>query len=156
MENDKEYLRRAVGLAKESMEKGGFPAGAVIVKDGQIISEAISIGNILHDPTSHAELVSIRKACEVLSSTDLTGATLYESLESCVMCLSAASWAGVSRIVFGCKKTQEMVEKRYYEGITDNNLLNNDNTNKIELIYSNDFEYESLELIATWEKQFEQ
>src|SRR3989344_3808482 len=113
---DKEYLKLAVDQAKESVEAGGFPAGAIIVKDGKIVAERISIGFELNDPTSHAETSSVRKACSDLKTSDLSGATLYASLQPCIMCFSVSNWANISRIVYGCKKTDEMAKKRYYEG----------------------------------------
>jgi len=148
---DKEYLQLALEQARASVKQGGFPAGAVVVKDGKIISKGVSLGFLLHDPTSHAETAAIREACKTLNTADLTGATLYENLTSCVMCFSVANWAGITRIVSGCKKTPEMVSKRYYEGKTDVNSLNEENNRKIELVYLPDFENESLELIKKWE-----
>lgn len=152
--DDRKYILRAIELAKESMEKGGFPAGALVVKDGEVISEGISIGSVIFDPTSHAETVCVRDACKKLKTTNLKGATLYESLQSCVMCLSVANWAGIRKIVYGCKKTPEMVSKNYYEGITDNERLNKENNRQIEFVYIPDFEKESLELVKNWEKKF--
>jgi len=151
--DDKQFLEIAVDQARESIQKGGFPAGAVVVKNGKIISKGVSLGFVLHDPTSHAETAAIREACRNLNSVDLSGATLYESLACCVMCFSVANWAGISRIVSACKKTPEMVSKGYYEGMTDISELNEENNKKIELIYLPDFENESLELINKWEKQ---
>jgi tRNA(Arg) A34 adenosine deaminase TadA len=148
------YIQRTLELAKESFDKGGFPCGALIVLDGEIISEAISIGNILHDPTCHAELVAIGNACKKLKTTSLAGATLYESVESCVMCFSAANWAGISKIVYTGRKTLELVEKRIYEGKTSNKTLNEDNNHVIETLYIPDFEEESKQLISEWEKSF--
>lgn len=153
--SDKDYLRMAVEQAKESVQKGGFPAGAVIIKDGKVISKGISIGFLLHDPTSHAETAAIREACLTLKTTNLEGAILYESLACCVMCFSVANWAGITKIVSGCKKTSEMVSKKYYEGITDVQMLNEQNTRKIEINFLSDFEEESLNLIKNWEKQNE-
>lgn len=149
---DKDYLKIAVEQARESVRQGGFPAGAVVVKDGKIISKGVSLGFLNHDPTSHAETAAIRKACKVLKTSNLEGATLYESLSACTMCFSVASWAGISRIVSGCKKTEDMVSKGYYEGKTDAARLNEENNRKIELIYLPDFEKESLDLIERWEK----
>lgn len=149
---DKKFLKRAVELAQESVDKGGFPAGALVVMNGKVIAEGISIGNILHDPTSHAEAASIREACKVLETSDLSGATLYESLQSCVMCFSVANWANISRIVYASKKTPEMVAKGFYEGITDNEKLNEENNHKIELVFIPDFEKESLDIVSNWEK----
>ena len=151
-DEDKKYLKRAIELAKESVKQGGFPAGALIVKNGKIISEGISIGNLLNDPTSHAETASIREACKNLKTSNLEGATLYESLECCTMCFSVAYWAGISRIVFACKKTPELISKFYYEGNASNERLNEENNRKIELIFIPDFEKESLAVVSKWEK----
>ncbi len=154
MDQDKKFLGKALEIAKKSVERGGFPAGAVVVKDGIIIAEGISIGTILHDPTSHAETAAVRAACAKLQTENLDGATLYESLECCVMCFSVAQWAGISRIVYACKKTPDMVSKGYYEGSTNNEILNEENNRKIELLFIPDFEEQSLQLVKDWEKQF--
>lgn len=68
------------------------------------------------------------------------------------MCFSVANWAGISKIVSGCRKTEEMVAKNYYEGKTDIIQLNNENSKQIELVYLLDFEKESLDLVKQWEK----
>lgn len=149
--NDRDYLKLAVEQAKKSVSEGGFPAGAIVVKDNKIISEGISIGYKLNDPTSHAETSSIRQACSILQTSDLSGATLYASLQPCLMCFSVSNWANISRVVYGCKKTHEMVEKRYYEGSQNINKINDGNTHKIELVYLPDFEKEMLGLISQWE-----
>ncbi|MGA2911669.1 MAG: nucleoside deaminase [Candidatus Levyibacteriota bacterium] len=150
--SDKDYLKLAFEQAEKSVDQGGFPAGAVVVKDGKVISEGLSLGSLFHDPTSHAETAAIREACKTLKTTNLSGATLYESLACCTMCFSVAYWAGISRIVYGCGKTSEMVSKGYYEGRTDKDKLNEENNRKIELVYLPYFENESLELIKKWEK----
>ena len=149
---DKNYLELAIKQAEKSVKEGGFPAGAVIVKNREVISEGISLGFILNDPTSHAETACIRKACKKLRTIDLSGATLYASLRPCLMCFSVANWAGVSRIVYGCKKTQEMVEKGYYEGKTDISIINEENNRKIKLVFLPDFENDSLKLVKKWEE----
>lgn len=151
--DDRKYLQMVVKLAKKSIAKGGFPAGALIVKDGDIISEGISIGNLLNDPTSHAETYSIREACRKLKTSNLEGATLYESIECCVMCFSVAYWAGISKIVYACRKTPEMIKKFYYEGESDNAEINERNNRKIELLFIPDFEKESLGVVEEWEKK---
>ena len=149
--DDKEYLKLAVEQAKKSVEQGGFPDGAIVVKNNEIITEGVSLGFKLNDPTSHAETFSIREACKKLQTTDLTGAALYASLQPCLMCFSVANWAGITRIVFGCKKTEEMVKKGYYEGTTDIYQVNKQNNRKIELIFIPDFEQEMLEMVKNWE-----
>ena len=102
---DRKYISLAIDQARKSVQNGGFPAGAVIVKDGKVISEGISVGDNLHDPTAHAETAAIREACRKLKTTNLEGATMYESLECCTMCFSVAYWSGISRIVYASKKT---------------------------------------------------
>ena len=101
---DKDYLLLAIEQANKSVGEGGFPAGAIIVKNGKIIGEGISVGNILHDPTSHGETQCVRNACKNIQSSDLSGATLYASMESCAMCLNSCMWSGISRIVFALSK----------------------------------------------------
>ena len=151
--NDKDFLKLAVEQAKKSVEKGGFPAGAVVVKDGEVVSQAASLGLLINDPTSHAETAAIREACQKLQTIDLLGATLYESLESCNMCFSVAYWAGIGKIVFGARKNKEMAEKGYYEGATDIGKLNGENNRKIERVFIPDFEKESLGLVKGWESK---
>ena len=151
--DDKKYLKLAVEQAKKSFEQGGFPAGAVIVKNDEIISEGVSLGRILNDPTSHAETSSLREACKKLGTRDLSGATLYASLEPCLMCFSVSNWSGISRIVFGCQKTEEMVKKVYYEGSNNLTQINELNNHKIEMIFIPDFEQEMLDLIKVWESK---
>ncbi len=151
--NDEEFLKLAIEQSRKSAEQGGFPAGAVVVKDGKVISEGISIGFSLHDPTSHAETAAVREACKKLGTTDLTGATLYESVECCVMCFSVCNWAGISRITYAAKKTPEMVSKGYYEGHTNNETLNKENTRQMEVVHASEFEKESLTVIEEWEKK---
>lgn len=149
--DDKEYVQLAVEQAKKSVDEGGFPAGAIIVKDGKIIAEGISVGFKHNDPTGHAETAAIRTACKNLQTSNLEGATLYESLECCNMCFSVCYWSGISRIVYACRKTPDMVKKLFYEGTTSNDILNGNNNRKIELVFIPDFEKESLELVKNWE-----
>jgi len=150
--NDKDYLKLAVEQAKKSVDEGGFPAGAVVVKDGKVISEGVSLGRKLNDPTEHAETSAIRKACQSISSY-LDGATLYGSLECCNMCFLVANWSGISRIVYACRKTPEMIKKFYYEGLTENEVLNESNNKKIEIVFIPDYEQEMLELVKNWENK---
>ncbi len=150
---ERDFSRLAIEQAQKSVEQGGFPAGAVVVKGGQIVSRGISVGFTLNDPTSHAETAAIREACKTLETTDLSGAILYESVECCVMCFSVANWAGISRIVYAARKTPEMAEKGYYEGTTNNNTLNEQNTRKIDLVHASELEQESLKVIEGWKKQ---
>ncbi|HOX60773.1 MAG TPA: nucleoside deaminase [Candidatus Magasanikbacteria bacterium] len=152
MNIDKKFLKQAVKQAELSLQKGGFPAGAVLVKDGKVISRGVSLGGILHDPTEHSETSSIKKACKKLKTTDLSGCTLYASLEPCLMCFSVANWSGVSKIVYGCRKTQHMIGMGCYEGENSSTEINKLNRRKITIEYLGDFEVDSLRLVGDWEK----
>lgn len=94
-------MREAIRLANESVEQGGGPFGAVIVKDGQIIAGCSNSVTIDNDPTAHAEVNTIRKACQKLRTFDLSGCVIYTSCEPCPMCLGAIYWARISKIFYG-------------------------------------------------------
>ena len=150
MNADKRFLKQAIKQAKTSLQKGGFPAGAVLVKEGMVISKGISLGGILNDPTGHSETSCIRKACKKLKTADLKDCILYASLQPCLMCFSVAVWANIPKIVYGCKKTDEMVNGGCYEGTNELEVINEKNNRKIELKYMGDFEEENLELLKEW------
>lgn len=152
MQEDLTFLKLAIMQAQKSVEQGGFPAGAIVVKGGEVVSEGVSLGFKQHDPSGHGETVAIRAACTKLQTADLSGATLYESVASCLMCFSVAYWASISRIVYAAQKTPEMVKKYYYEGITDMTKINQENNRRIEIIWLQNMEKESLSVIDTWEK----
>ena len=94
-------MREAIRLADESVKHGGGPFGAVIVKDGEIIAGSSNSVTIDHDPTAHAEVNTIRQACQKLGTFDLSGCTIYTSCEPCPMCLGAIYWANIDRIFYG-------------------------------------------------------
>jgi len=150
MNTDKNFLKQAVRQAKISMQKGGFPAGAVLVREGKVISRGISLGGALNDPTEHSETSCIKKACKKFKTTNLEGCVLYASLQPCMMCFSVANWANISKIAYGCIKTEGMVTDGCYEGMNDLNVINEKNSRKIELVYMKDFEAENLDMIREW------
>lgn len=94
-------MEQAIELSKQSVKTGGGPFGAVIVKDGKVIATASNSVTQTNDPTAHAEVNAIRKACSSLGSFSLKECELYTSCEPCPMCLSAAYWAGIKKIYFG-------------------------------------------------------
>lgn len=96
----KDFMRRAIALSEESVRMGGGPFGAVIVKDGVIVSEASNSVTLDHDPTAHAEVNAIRKATQKLGTFDLEGCGIYTSCEPCPMCLGAIYWAHLDRIYY--------------------------------------------------------
>ncbi len=96
------FLRRAIELSREKMQGGeGGPFGAVVVKDGRIVGEGWNQVTSAKDPTAHAEVQAIRAAARALGDFKLEGCVLYTSCEPCPMCLAAAYWARVDRVVYG-------------------------------------------------------
>ncbi|MDT0675431.1 nucleoside deaminase [Autumnicola musiva] len=96
-----DFLKQAIALAEKGMDEGaGGPFGAVIVKDNEIIAEAYNRVTSTKDPTAHAEVVAIRKACEKLNDFQLDGCILYTSCEPCPMCLGAIYWARPDEVYY--------------------------------------------------------
>ena len=93
-------MQRAIELSINSVRNGGGPFGAVIAREGEIIAEGSNSVTIYNDPTAHAEVTAIRKACEKLGTFDLTGCEIYTSCEPCPMCLGAIYWAHLDKIYY--------------------------------------------------------
>jgi tRNA(adenine34) deaminase len=98
---DQEWMARALQLAREAAEAGEVPVGAVIVRADQIVGEGYNLTVTDKDPTTHAEVVAIRRAAAVLGDWRLLDCTLYVTLEPCAMCAGAIVLARVPRVVFG-------------------------------------------------------
>jgi tRNA(Arg) A34 adenosine deaminase TadA len=97
-----EFLRRAIALATQNVLSGkGGPFGAVIVRDGRIVAEAVNTVTATNDPTAHAEVNAIRTASSELNTFTLAGCQLYTSCQPCPMCLAAAWWARIDAIFYG-------------------------------------------------------
>ena len=101
---DERWLGRTVELALSNVEDGGGPFGALLVRDGALLAEGQNRVTRDSDPTAHAEVQAIRAACRAVGDFSLRGATLYTSCEPCPLCLSAALWARVDRIVFAADR----------------------------------------------------
>lgn len=101
---DRHFMEMAIELSIDNVANGGGPFGAVIVRDGEVISTGTNRVTANNDPTAHAEVSAIRAACAKVGNFKLDGCTCYTSCEPCPMCLSALYWAGVSRIVYGNTK----------------------------------------------------
>ena len=97
----KEFMSRALLLAKKAYEAGEVPVGAVIVKDGEIIAEGYNMREQKQNALSHAEIECIDKACEVLKSWRLETCELYVTLEPCPMCTGAIINSRIKTVVFG-------------------------------------------------------
>ncbi|MEJ8755718.1 nucleoside deaminase [Pontibacter sp. H259] len=105
MTQQEEFMMEAIKLSVEKMEAGfGGPFGAVVVCDGQIIARGYN--NVLssNDPTAHAEVDAIRKACQALGTFQLDNCELYTSCEPCPMCLGAIYWARPKKVYYGNTK----------------------------------------------------
>ena len=102
---DRKYLRQAIKEAYKGMNKNeGGPFGCVIVKDNKVLAKAHNTVTSKNDPTNHAEVNAIRKACKKLNSFQLSNCTIYCSCEPCPMCLGAIYWSRPSRVVFSSSK----------------------------------------------------
>jgi guanine deaminase len=101
-----ELMRRAIQLAEENVRAGrGGPFAAIIAQEGRIVAEGTNLVTSSNDPTAHAEVVAIRRACATISSFQLTNHQLYTSCEPCPMCLGAIYWARPSAIYYGATHT---------------------------------------------------
>lgn len=100
-ETDNILMERAIHLAREAQSVGEVPVGALIFFEGEIIGEGWNRPILDHDPTAHAEITALREAGLTLQNYRLVGATLYVTLEPCVMCMGAISHARIQRIVYG-------------------------------------------------------
>lgn len=99
------FLDRAIELSREGMRKGeGGPFGAVIVRNGEIIAEGNNRVLVDNDPTAHAEVTAIRRACATLGRFDLSDCELYTSCEPCPMCLGAIYWARPKAVYYANTK----------------------------------------------------
>jgi tRNA(adenine34) deaminase len=102
MKDDAYWMGVALREAKKAAERGEVPIGAVIVRDEMVLGRGYNMREGKHDPTAHAEMIAIRQASRKTGGWRLTGATLYVTLEPCVMCMGAILLARFDRVVFGC------------------------------------------------------
>ncbi|MFV5629585.1 nucleoside deaminase [Acinetobacter oleivorans] len=100
MEKGEQFLRKAIELAYNNIEKGGRPFGAVVVKNGEVIASGVNQILATNDPTAHAELLAIRAASQVLGSANLEGCSVYASGHPCPMCMAAMRLAGIKSVSY--------------------------------------------------------
>lgn len=101
-DNDIYFMKRALARAKAAAKCGEVPIGAVIVKDGQIISTGRNMRETKRNALHHAEVIAIDRACKKLGAWRLTDCTLYVTMEPCPMCAGAIVNSRIKRVVFGC------------------------------------------------------
>ena len=109
-------MRQALSQAQRAFDEDEVPVGAVIVMNGQVIAKGYNQVQLLKDVTAHAEILAISSACENLQEKYLTEATLYVTIEPCLMCAGALYWNKIGHIVFGASD-----EKNSYRRVTEKN-----------------------------------
>lgn len=100
MDDSRRFLCEAIELARQNLEGGGRPFGAVVVRDGEVVARGVNQILSTNDPTAHAELVAIRTASQVLGSPSLVGCAVYASGHPCPMCMAAMRLAGVGEVYY--------------------------------------------------------
>jgi len=124
-----EFLLLAAKEAQKGMEKNhGGPFGAVVVRKGKVIAKGHNEVLKTNDPTSHAEILAIRRASKKLKTRNLSDCDLYASCEPCPMCLAAIHWAKIKKVFFGCGRDDAakmgFCDKKLYDLFRDPSLEN--------------------------------
>jgi tRNA(Arg) A34 adenosine deaminase TadA len=144
---DIEFAKQAIEMAKQGLDEGAFPAGAVIVRNGEIIAKNTSAK--WPKIVFHAESKTIDEAINKLN-IQLTDCVLYCSMEPCLMCLSRAYWAGIRKIFYAIQK-KSVSYKTCYESDHDHHELVEKFNEKIDLIFVEELEPMALENVRKWE-----
>ena len=145
-----EFMKRAIELSIESVNKGGGPFGSVITKDSKIISEGYNKVTTNNDPTAHGEIVAIREACRILNVFNLKGCELYSTCEPCPMCLSAIYWARIDKIYYA--NTRDDAQKIDF----DDSLIYSEfqkNIKKRKILMVQMMRNEALKAFELWDKK---
>ena len=117
------YMRLCIALAWRARDTNDTPVGSLIVLGGAILAEGVEAVRGHQDVTAHAEIEALRAACKKSGSLDLTGSTLYTSVEPCVMCAYAIRLARVSTVVAGARSTDAEASARSLMALTDVNFV---------------------------------
>jgi len=124
--NDEKWMEIALAAARDAAGRGEVPVGAVLVKDGKIVTDAGNSPIGTNDPTAHAEIVAIRHAATLLNNYRLPGTTLYVTLEPCIMCMGAILHARIERLVYGAGDPKSGAATSIYnigsDGLLNHNL----------------------------------
>ena len=147
-----EFMKRAIELSIESVNKGTGPFGAVIVKDGKIIAEGSNKVTLSHNPdsTAHGEMCVIRDACKKLNTFNLNGCELYSSCEPCPMCLSACYWSRIDKIYYA--NTRDDAKKiDFDDSLIYSEITKNINERKISM--EQIMREEALKAFELWDKK---
>jgi tRNA(adenine34) deaminase len=121
--SDEEFMREALELAREAERAGEVPVGAVVVLDGEVIGRGRNRPVESNDPAAHAEMLALREAAAAIGNYRVERATLYSTLEPCVMCAGALVAARVQRLVFGARDLRFGGVRSKFR-VADSELLN--------------------------------
>ena len=147
---NKEFMKMAIELSIESVNKKGGPFGCVIVKNNKVIAKGSNKVTSTNDPTAHGEIVAIREACKKLNNFNLNGSELYSTCEPCPMCLSAIYWARISKIYYA--NTREDAQKiDFDDSFIYSEFQKNMNERKIPIFQM--MRNEALKAFELWEKK---
>jgi tRNA(Arg) A34 adenosine deaminase TadA len=119
---DEELMRLALAEAEKAASAGETPIGAVLAVDGEIVAAAHNMRETWQDPTAHAESIVLREAAARLGRWRLTDATVYVTMEPCLMCAGALVLARVGRLVYGCRDERAGALGSVYDVVRDNRL----------------------------------
>ena len=120
---DQQFLQLALVLAREAEAAGEVPVGAIVVRNGEVIGRGRNSPVSTNDPTAHAEILALREAALHAGNYRLEGATIYTTLEPCVMCAGALVAARVKRLVFGARDLRFGGVRSKFR-LADSDLLN--------------------------------
>lgn len=119
---EKKFMIMAYKQAEKAVEKDEVPIGAVIVKDGKVLSKGYNLVENTNKATAHAEIIAIEKACKKLKSWRLDGTEIYVTLEPCAMCAGAIANARIKKVYFGAYERKSGCAESKYPVLTDNGL----------------------------------
>ena len=148
--NINNFMSRAIELSIASVRSNGGPFGCVIVKNNKIIAEGYNKVTETNDPTAHAEIVTIRKACNELNNFHLNGTEMYTSCEPCPMCLSAIYWSHIDKIYYA--NTRDDAQKiDFDDSLIYSELQKNLKKRKIPMVQI--MRDEALKAFELWDKK---
>ena len=122
MSVDEGFMREALSEARRGLDAGEVPVGAVVVEDGAIVGRAHNAPIACADPAAHAEILALREAGRKRGNYRLTGATLYVTVEPCVMCCGAVLHARLARVVYGAPDPKAGAVESLYRLLDDARL----------------------------------
>ena len=144
------FMKRAIELSIENVNKGGGPFGCVIVKDEKIVSEGSNKVTSSKDPTAHGEIVAIREACKKVNNFSLSGFELYSSCEPCPMCLSAIYWARIDKVYFANTR-QDAQKIDFDDSLIYSEFQKNLDKRKISMVQM--MRSEAIKAFELWDKK---